>query len=260
VLYEKQAAKLIHTGESTSIGWRYLDKFVQMPLVLPSPSGSIRTGYVSKLLALGVSKTVTGAEALASPHYIKSQDGDFGSAVGKVLDAAMPSLPKVIDPAVIASSIAENKVRREWYAEVDQRVREFDEDTGLVEEILEMLPDFLSNPRDLKRWLNVFRYHYFVQSGPKRQIDLKLLAVKVGLELQWPDALRCIERTRATDGASTLAALVESAVGSPNVDGWQETLRRDWGVPETYGWTKDLRLYSFLKEPFRVRQGVSFLG
>ena len=139
-----------------------------------------------------------------------------------------------------------------WYTEVDQRVKEFDEDQGLVEEILTMLPEFLSNPRDLKRWLNVFRYHYFVESGPKQQIDLRLLAIQVGLELQWPDALRSVERLRTGEGAgkSGLAVFVASAESTETIAQWQEALGRDWGVPVSFTWTQDRRLYGFLKAPF----------
>ena len=255
VLYEKQAQKLIDYGRSTSIGWRYLDKFVQMPLVLPSPSGSIRTQYVSRLLAVGVDKTIPPEYLPAAPLVMPYSPGfpgyDAPKDTSKKADATRAAVAP-LDPA-LATSMAPYLIDpTAWYTEVDQRVKEFDEDQGLVEEILTMLPEFLSNPRDLKRWLNVFRYHYFVESGPKQQIDLRLLAIQVGLELQWPDALRSVERLRTGEGAgkSGLAVFVASAESTETIAQWQEALGRDWGVPVSFTWTQDRRLYGFLKAPF----------
>jgi hypothetical protein len=256
VLYEKQAQKLIDYGHSTSIGWRYLDKFIQMPLVLPSPSGTIRAQYVSKLLASGVDKTIPKEHPPIAPPVVAYSPGfpgyDLPENAREKSKAEMFDAAPLPEPA-LASAVAPYLVDpNAWYAEVDQRVKEFDQDTGLIEEILTMLPEFLSNPRDLKRWLNVFRYHYFVESGPKHQIDLKLLAVKVGLELQWPDALRSIDRLRTGEdsGKSRLAVFIASATTTETISEWQQALGHEWGVPAAATWTTDQRLYEFLKAPF----------
>jgi len=37
-----------------------------------------------------------------------------------------------------------------------------DEDPELLKTILKVAPQFLNNPRDLKRFMNVFRFQYFL--------------------------------------------------------------------------------------------------
>ena len=69
-----------------------------------------------------------------------------------------------------------------------------DEDPKMHDLILKYAPQFSSNPRDVKRFMNVFRFQYFILLARRTQrlsapTD-EQLAHWIVLSLKWPDLVR----------------------------------------------------------------------
>jgi hypothetical protein len=54
--------------------------------------------------------------------------------------------------------------------DLNKKINEFsEEDPYIARLILDAAPDFLGNPRELKRFMNVFRFQYFMLSARQTQ-------------------------------------------------------------------------------------------
>lgn len=79
--------------------------------------------------------------------------------------------------------------------DLKERINTFsDDDPQILKLILDIAPQFLSNPRDLKRFMNVFRFQYFLllarESTGFSIIPDKCLMRWIILSLQWPDVIQ----------------------------------------------------------------------
>jgi hypothetical protein len=110
----------------------------------------------------------------------------------------------------------------------------------------------MNNPRGLKRWLNCFRYHYFMAEGPRSHINLERIAKSIVLELRWPDVPRSLEQIGAyTQPPLIHEKLIEKVLGlateSQDLKHWQESIIRDLGL-SSYAWMQDRHHNEYLRE------------
>jgi hypothetical protein len=76
-----------------------------------------------------------------------------------------------------------------------------DEDPFIKKLILEAAPDFLGNPREIKRFMNVLRFQYFMLSAREAQgleiPSLEHVSRWIVLSLKWPTISKWVQGNKA---------------------------------------------------------------
>jgi hypothetical protein len=224
---------------SIPIGWRFMDKFVQLPFLIP-PSG---TGVVSEFTRslfteVGMQPVPRPKDPLAS--QTEPRDATGGTAAPQGSTGQSPdSTPRTIPPRRPESRPWE-EVRRILEDGVKGFTDENDEVRGLV---AKAATNFRGNPRELKRFVNAFRFQFYLwwarraQGLPSPNLDQVVRWTVV--MMRWPEAVRWIGRGRAASSRDVsapstapgqpvgsmqrLAALENFAAESLDLKTWLET-------------------------------------
>jgi KAP-like P-loop domain-containing protein len=221
-----------HGGRS-SLGWRFLEKIVQLPLSLPLPVGSAGIDrYLDSLLGPagpepdeGAGSRTRGAGASEGTGGGEGAGGGEGTRmdiVRRIEDAIRSGTPTaetlarsardaqsqivgdVPDGVLLPEALeAANRVFVELYSDADSR-----------DAIVETLPKLDSaNPREIKRFINLFRFYTFVaQQDRLRGVpapDGPEIAKLAVLAIRWPHLLNALGARLAIDGAPTALAHLE---------------------------------------------------
>jgi len=195
------------------VGWRFMEKIVQLPIMIPPPTEAGSRGYVGSLTGLvaeapDVTMFMAGSGPIApivAPHSRPSRHGageeakvqryieKIGLAQG-ASEVAKRGIDMVAQAPVEerwAAREAGNRVYGQALSERDPAMAEF---AHVVARLVN------GNPRQIKRYVNVFRFystlrHSFRLEGSVRNEDLpsdKVLAKFVALSIQWPHAVDCM--------------------------------------------------------------------
>ena len=207
--------------ESAPMGWRFMEKIIQLPLVLPPPT---RSGMTTYLNALAPPERQTEAVPVSSPPD-EAQVQNYIQALSK-----QGSLSDVVTRTEqLLADIGEGDTTA--IAEASKRVffRKFDERDPLVRKFLESAIEvFGANPRQIKRYVNLFRlccnlrHSIWLDSvAAKSAVDLPMdeqITKFVAFSVQWPQATSLLRRSSGEPGAdiresrSVLAFLEQTAV------------------------------------------------
>lgn len=200
-------AKLPAYAADIPVGWRFMDKFVQLPFVIPPPETSDLTEYVESLLE---------AEAVRQPIPQKVQEKIEDVAreheVAKVSEAAENLKLQMKDLELSASQQREAVARLERVqklATIDAEIDRASRDTETVRTfVVQVAPDLFRNPRDLKRFLNTFRLHDFLRVARARRNlpapSRELIAKWILLSLKWPQVVRWMHRVPGDEGGGAV--------------------------------------------------------
>ncbi|MFM0398192.1 KAP family P-loop NTPase fold protein [Paraburkholderia aspalathi] len=138
------------------LGWRFMDKFVQLPFVLPPVSGPSNHRLMMRLLG-----RQEETDALQAPHT------DGRSAYDE------------------AQKLNEGVVDSEEFLELTKEAA---------------AKTLSGNPRELKRFVNLLRFNYFLRNSRERQKLPVPPAATLGrwtaFSLRWPDHVRWLRRVR----------------------------------------------------------------
>lgn len=202
---------------TAAIGWRFLEKIVQLPLSVPRLDEEHGLpGYVRDVLGLG-SRPLSWPAAAPEPVC---------EGLESAIRALSPTL-HTLDDAVRAASEALG-ASPEASARAAERV--FDElygDENAYRAIEAALPALaLTNPRAVKRYLNVFRFYSLVTyrrhlAGSPRPADAAV-AKLAALTVRWPHLLSALTG-EAHPGTSVLDRLEEAALARDG-DAWARTM------------------------------------
>jgi hypothetical protein len=200
VAYEKLFDQLDDHGDD--LGWRFLEKMVQLPLSLPEPQAPQVERFLDSILAIKAEQAIAeiaddAPEVVEARELIKAAEttGTL-EGVGDAYDEVRKSYP-VQD--VRAEAIVQKAARLEF-------ADRFDDGTAR-DMLLRFARDLSGNPREIKRFVNVFRFYAYIDFWRRTQ----------GLE------------TPGLDGAGKLARL---AIGWPSL---LSTLATDVSVNGTSG-------------------------
>jgi KAP family P-loop domain len=247
------------------VGWRFMDKFVQLPFVIPPPEPEDVKRYVKSLLNKdGVVTLPTNIkESLAEA----SKPQPAGEA-DKLADHVERQLN---DPNLRPAQIREARLRVEQarrLAQIDVEIANASRDNEIVSDfLLKVAPDLYSNPRDLKRFLNTFRLHDFLRiarlgknlDAPSRS----LIADWIRLSLRWPQVVRWMHRANAGDSTTktdraahgstyhhlTNLEAIAVEVASGGTIKWNELVVAQLGATLSgVDWVSDPALFEFFRE------------
>jgi len=271
VEYFKVIKQIPKYAQDVPIGWRFMDKFVQLPIILPKPDDVDLTFFLSSLQVSKEKKVREkiqfGITSLAAKSTSKTEIENNVSQYVKDQKLSEPA-EKEITYNIRQSNILSKT--KDQYSEDEKLISNLSKKIGL---------DFSKNPRDLKRFTNLYRLLKFVQILRKARKedgeDIEIaeddhLTKWIHLALKWPYLIRWI--VRGSDDVGYLVnykehdktiepfqrlALLEWMANdcidnSKNQDKekWQKNLMRILRISkiEDAPWIVDVKIYDFFKD------------
>jgi hypothetical protein len=253
----EKAVEMGLADRTALVGWRFMEKIVQLPIMIPPPTEAGRLKYVNSLTGFGavsgagiatfILPGVSPATALTVRVFRPPQHGtEEEKKVQEYLEKIGPT-----ENAREAASRGEDVVAQapeeeRWAAqEAGNRVYErtlSKQDSlmaGFLEEVARLVD---GNPRQIKRYVNVFRFyctlrHSLRLGGSIPREDLpsdEVLAKFAALSIQWPHAVDClrVKKDVKVDGRKvSLLELLETESKKVTGDGadsdWEKFVGKD---------------------------------
>ena len=160
VAYEKLFS---HMGDehASDLGWRFLEKMVQLPVALPPPSPSTVGRYVGSILGPGGEQNIEldddDDEVKEAAAAFRKQTISGAATVGEASRHVRADLARR-GPLTARQDVA---IRRQGRREFEQRLDESDPEVRRL--LLRLAGELPPNPREIKRFINVFRFYAYVQ-------------------------------------------------------------------------------------------------
>jgi KAP family P-loop domain len=239
VAYEKvlTVLKADQATEWSALGWRFLEKMVQLPLSIPAPTPEQVDAYLTAVLGGGAPRTppLDSERVRRLEAAIRRQGGDLGGIRG-----AARAAEREVAEAAASDEVESAALSAEAIAAAEQAFAEsFRDDAPGVKDIVGRHVQWLSaNPREIKRFVNLFRFYAFIQV--RRELrglpapTLDQVAKLAVLAIRWPQLVSRLVGV-AADGKTSLLARLELLMrmppGSDGPPGWAERLE-DEGLHE----------------------------
>lgn len=193
VTYEKMKGKLAtKESEQGSIGWYFLDKFIQLPFFIPVMSETKKKEYLAGLLTeKSTAAAATGNAAQSRKEKTTSEMKELSTAVlaaGSVKESTDIIKNAELTPEEVAhldKLILQNQVQSERQNEQ-------------IKQQIALYGQFVSSdPRSLKRFANLLRFHcgyqFLRMKKGQTYVEPKVLAKWLVLMLKFPQLVRWIQ-------------------------------------------------------------------
>lgn len=271
-------AKLPAYATGIPIGWRFMDKFVQLPFVIPPPEPEDLDRYVKSLL-----KETAELQPLPSDVQQQVEEVYHKSGTDEVARAAAELSEQLKGRNLSDAQKREVDSRlkqAQRLAEIDAEIARASKDNEMVRTfVLKVAPDLYSNPRDLKRFLNTFRLHDFLRIAREgRSLDApsrELIADWIRLSLRWPQMVRWMHRVAGDEDRGSpekdkdrrspekkesatrhrlqqLEAIAGEVKDSNGLNNWKRLIVDRLGSNlEDMDWVSDPALFEFFREMSR---------
>lgn len=200
-------------------GYDFLEKFIQLPFILPRPKQSEIDNLIDDILEKSREETERKITALG----IEIQEGYNDLSVDKTPKAEPPDTLELKEP------------RKEQKHK--DKIRELDltlwDDSEQVRNIVHMVAQFLDyNPRRIKQFINLFRLRAYIAwetnllilpeyVSDTTGVTLEQLGKIVAISLRWPLFLESIDQDK-----ELLKELSEYAEGEKNIDSLRKGIAR----------------------------------
>ncbi|OYY90800.1 MAG: hypothetical protein B7Y45_06335 [Sphingomonas sp. 28-66-16] len=259
--HEDVREKLPSYERAVPLGWRFMDKFVQLPFTLPPSEPAEFAAYVAWL---------SGRDAsLLKPQEVDSAASERGQSVDVIRSPLAPSAtPLGIQrrAAVSGAGFAPDSgspipTTEPAMPNIDTGFTE-SRDVGAI--IRKIAIYSVGNPREIKRMVNLARFYLTLRAARRekapdwRAPSLDQYARWIALTLRWPDMLRWLqwgadeahwppEELGTALVVRRLRALERHGEKANSLDAWCEALKTDLNVP-TEGvsdWARDAKLFEF---------------
>jgi len=181
VYYEKTIEKLPEYSTEVDMGWRFVEKFIQLPIVIPPPGTRSFTKYISSLLQPGtkLNKHDTNKSPVTASYH---EEVKLKSAKNKQSDIYDSNRLKDRDDIDAISNLAYN---------------------------------FSSNPRAIKRFINLHTYYHYLmiemeKSGTSSIPTYEQVQRWVVLILRWPAFIQWLYWSKGISSYGMPAELLNS--------------------------------------------------
>jgi hypothetical protein len=160
VAHEKVIKKLPSYYAHMPIGWRFMDKFIQLPIIIPPSRPQKVKTYANTLLAeYSVKKTKNDRET-------RFNDTTDSSQVTANISESNPSYD------TSATTLKLRPDQREHIQIMHENIeRTSDTDEEFLKQISDALADFSYNPREIKRFINALRFQRFLMLSLEESDD-----------------------------------------------------------------------------------------
>lgn len=256
------------------LGWRFMDKFIQLPFTIPPSSRDRLKTYVEGLTEVGIAAASGNAARSSSAGVTdagqfgkstQSASSDSGPAQVGVLTApaGTSSAPSSASLTAVQASATQSSKEA---LDASQAVRKFRESRDVGVLIRLAARDTSGNPREIKRLANLARLYLGLRNSRRTREpswhspSINQYARWITVTLRWPDMLRWLQWGADEGGWSAEEALLElserrlrllqqEAARAQSATEWTSALVAYLGVtdPQPAGWVKDPRLYIFFK-------------
>jgi KAP family P-loop domain len=216
--------------ETGMLGWRFLDKIVQLPLSLPALDPERASRFTGSVL-VGRSQPLEPADAGGDDaaeeraNQLAQAIGQEATSIEEIPEAAARIQAEVLGaeaPAGTLSPEAQAAARRA----LRQRLRDDDPEVRAIVEAV--APWLHRNPREIKRFVNVFRFYVLIRQGRQEAglpvpDSLEQVAKLAVLAVRWPQLRGILGRQIGSEDGDTLLALLEAPLDElpPDV-AWSE--------------------------------------
>jgi hypothetical protein len=194
------------TDVGENLGWRFLEKMVQLPLALPTPEPDQLAAYVDSILTKQTAGHPLDEKRVEDLHVqlleSASSVEEIHTAARQLTGAGGDGEKAALSPeAVRAAELAFSDCLK-------------DDDPKVRELLRRHAVDLSRNPREIKRFVNVFRFYSLIQirrelrglPGPKYD-QIGKLAV---LAVRWPQLLGTLGAAVSRQDARTRLTVLEA--------------------------------------------------
>lgn len=175
-----------------SVGWYFLDKFIQLPFVIPSVKESTKRHYLGKLFHQGQqnisAESISATKNAFTDDIIRQAAKDILAALGSKKDE------KIKEIRAQFASIEESKFDQYILSEAFEYNNDSAEILNQVQEFSIFLED---SPRSLKRFANMLRFYSSMQQLRNAKgfpyASTEALGKWLTITLRWPQMVRWIQ-------------------------------------------------------------------
>lgn len=188
--------------DQAPMGWRFMEKIIQLPLVIPMPTDEGLENYINHLV--GSPETLPHASDFKD---VFSEDNQvkLGNYMNELNVAENISAVVDMSKSFLSVGTLRTRADRDIIIEASKRMytRKFTDRDPVIKELIESVAPILeSNPRQLKRYTNLFRFlstlrYYITLDNPSSEENMPSdedLAKFVSLSLQWPQSIDCLRK------------------------------------------------------------------
>ena len=243
-------------------GWRFLEKMVQLPVALPTPRAARLDRYVGSLTSGNANGDNLGPQDAVEPgedeidEQEQALEEELDRRGGGIADVAAAA--RALDASLGASDAsqqdaADRPVRASVIAAARRVVssRANENDPAVRQMYLNYAGQLSGNPREFKRFLNLFRFYANLQItrelSPSQAPSLEQLAKITMLVVRWPDLIR--EFTAQAGTASAVATLELLAGKYKTMSDWSSAAKKDESLASgTCAALLRTEVYSFLRQ------------
>jgi hypothetical protein len=246
------------------VGWRFMDKFVQLPFLIPPTEGGGLARYTSALFSTGDDQpNELMTEQLAGQVLER-----VTSMAAVRLEAERLQREHNLDE-IQAAHLRDQMEARLVQRTLEEGIQKFSDKNPEIRRVIgTAIPYFRGNPRELKRFINAFRFHYFLWWAHRAQElqgpTLEQLLRWTVLSMRWPEVVRWLRRSGGIvwgadpDGTApkgkapvslTRLKLIEEISGeATDIAAWQQQARKVFHLtPIMAPWLNDDELFRFFQ-------------
>lgn len=253
-----------------SLGWYFLDKFIQLPFFIPSMSDTNRKQYLGGLFSEGKKTDAAASQVEQKALNDVKQQIQMLQQIQNPPQAAKQIAGIVSNIANQTEQLRQNepaKAAAVLEQVIEATAKVFMDNEEEMKQYLSRYAEYLGgSPRTLKRFANLFRFYRLSQwtrqmSGQK-PADSQALVRWLVVMVCWPQLVRWIQweaQTEFMSGVSSAhrAEFLENAFfDSPQHEDWMKKAE-DWKMTKL-SWCTDPRLFQFLKD--RKNDGERLCG
>jgi hypothetical protein len=204
-------------GETGMLGWRFLDKIVQLPLSLPALDPQRASRFTGSVL-VGRSQPLEPDEA-DGDDAAEERAAQLEQAIQQEATSIedIPEAAARIQAEVLGADVPAGKLSPEAQAAARRALRQrLRDDDPEVRAIVEAVAPWLHrNPREIKRFVNVFRFYVLIRQGRQEAglpvpDSLEQVAKLAVLVVRWPQLRGVLSRQIGPAESDTLLALLEA--------------------------------------------------
>ena len=193
-------------GRAVDLGWKFLEKIVQLPLTMPDMAPDrTKVFFESQFQA---QMPDDRREPTATETEVRAAEREFEGS-------SLEDIGEIVENIGAGSTSAEKEAVRRF---VDRRLSSDDPE---VQKVIAYAVDYLQpNPREIKRFVNVFRF--FVMIDTERKLkglsttgSLSEIAKLAVLSLRWPGLISSLGAPVALGDERTVFDLLEDPPHTP---------------------------------------------
>ena len=261
------------------IGWRFMDKFVQLPFLIPPPRRYTKT-YIDSLF-----KSDVESNEKISKESLQKMSSIIEKKINQNIHPNLfeKEIKSLFNKDKISSTekahFQRNLETRVKQSIIDKGIQSFTDRESNIRKLLDKLKAFdyfTGNPRELKRFVNAFRFNYFLLWAQRSQniedINEEQLIRWTILSMKWAEVVRWLRRRDGSDLETTypndptiepkvdpiarLKLLEQTAIESNTFLDWQENLGNRFMLEiKTTNWLNDEDLFQFFRRESKEEEG-----